>query len=1029
MISNSNRILPMRCLIISCAFFCCSLESVGQNVVTGMVKDALGEPLIGVSIYIKGSSIGTSSDIEGKFSLSIPIDLKDSPLVFSAIGYLTQETSIGLRSYFTITLIEDTRTLSEIVVTGYVSEKKENVTGAVATVSASNLVKLPVPTLDQALQGRVPGVVVTQNTGAPGDGVGIRIRGVGSINSGNNPLYVVDGIPTLDISAFNLQDVADLTVLKDASAAALYGSRAANGVVIITTKSGKGSAPKIELNSQVGVQSPTRLIEMTNTEDYVQLYNEAATNDNVGKDGIFLRPLITETMADDFDDIDYTKEILREAVLQSHNISISGSEGKTNYLLSGSYFSQEGIIKSSDFTRITGRINLETQLKDWLSTGINLNVTKSKANLIPSSGDGAGGNGGSVVRYAFFRTPAIPIYDSNGDFTDRPELFRFLGDGYNPVGLLAYNQNERHNERTFGKFYIRVNPLKGLVFVTNFGVDLRSQNSRRFDRNWGTLNRINNPNRLTISNTRFQGITLSNFATYDRVFGSHNFNFLVGTEAIKNSNYGVVGTDNSFFDQNRSLVFLGNGKGIKTTSQGESGNALLSFFGKVGYDYKGKYLTSMTVRRDGSSRFGPDNRWGTFYAGSLGWRLEQESFLSSVTWIDRLMLRTGYGRIGNQEITDYPAIAKVGTNYFYPYGNVSSIGYAINQLGNSKVKWETSNQFNMGVDFEIWSGSLFITVDYFRKVTSDLLVSQPIASSSGFATPSIINNGEVLNRGIEVAVTHSKSIGDFQYTISANAATLHNEVLDVNPVIQGGAIGSDNITLVEKGYPIGSFYILEMEGIFQNAADIFTHANQGDNIKPGDIKFKDQNGDNFITGEDRAHLGSPIPDVTAAVNISLNYKNWDMSVFFQGAYGQEIFSVLNRDIEGFYRPFNVTQRYFDNRWTGEGTSNEFPRASWDGSGNNIKSSTRFLEDGSYTRLKNLQIGYTFSSQLLSRYGFSNLRVFVSGTNLLTFTKYGGLDPEMTVSDNALEQGDRAAGMDWGTYPSSRAMNLGFSLTF
>lgn len=1000
-----------------------------QTRVSGKVIDVNNEAVVGVSIYIKGSTLGTTSDVAGAFQLAVPATSQNPTIIFSMIGYVTQEVPLGSNVQLLVTLQDDTKTLSEIVVTGYASEKREKVTGAVSSVSADNLSKLPVPSLDQALQGRVPGVVVTQNTGAPGDGVGIRIRGVGSINSGNYPLYVVDGIPTLDISAFNLQDVADLTVLKDASAAALYGSRAANGVVIITTKSGKGSSPTVQINSQVGVQTPSRLIDMTNTRDYVTLYNEAATNDNVGKDGIFLRPLITEGMVASFDDVEYIKEILRDAVLQSHSVSVSGAEGKTNYLLSGSYFNQEGIIKSSDFNRVTGRINIDTEVKHWFSAGINLSIAKSSTNLIPSSGDGAGGNGGSVVRYAFFRTPGIPIYDANGNFTDKPDLFRFLGDGYSPVGMLAYNENQRLNDRTFGKAYVKITPLEGLNFISNFGVDISTQNQRRFDRNWGTANRINNPNRLTVTNTRFQGLTFSNFVTYDKNFGNHAFTFLAGTEAIKNDTYGIAATDNNFPDQKKSLVYLGNGKGIKTTSEGQSGNALLSYFGKVGYEYNQKFLSSITIRRDGSSRFGPDNRWGTFYAGSLGWRLEQESFLADVSWIDRLFFRIGYGRIGNQEISDYPAIAKVGTSYYYPYGDVSSVGYAINQLGNSRVKWETSNQLNVGVDFEILNGGLFVTIDYFNKVTSDLLVNQPIASSAGSAAASIINNGKVVNRGIELSITHSQILGDFRYSLTSNVATLHNEVLEVNPVIQGGAIGSDNITLVEKGYPIGSFYLYEMEGIFQNDVDIFTHANQGQGIKPGDVKFKDQNGDGYITGADRAHVGSPIPDVTAALNISMNYKKWDMSIFFQGAYGQKIFSVLNRDIEGFYRPFNVTQRYFDNRWTGEGTSNEHPRASWDASGNNVKSSTRFLEDGSYTRLKNLQVGYTIPTSLLTRYGFSAARVYVSGTNLLTFTKYGGMDPEMTVSDNALGQGDRAAGMDWGTYPSSRSFNLGVSLTF
>ncbi len=1010
------------------ATFVLAAYAQAQTTLRGKVSDDKGEALIGVSVYLKGSSIGASTDINGAYQLLIPAGSANGTLVVSAVGYIPQDVLIDNRTELNVTLNEDATTLSEVVITGYQSEQRGNITGAVASVKAEELVKVTVPTLDQALQGRVPGVVITQNTGAPGEGVSIRVRGVGSINSGNYPLYIVDGIPTLDINSFSMQDVVDFSILKDASAAALYGSRAANGVVIITTKSGKGGPPRIQLNSQFGVQTSSRLIDMANTAEYVKIYNEAAITDNVGKSGIFLRPLISEATAATFDDVDYINEIMQTAKVQSHSLSISGSEGKTNYFLSGTYYNQEGIIKSSGFERLTGRINIDTEIKKWLTTGVNLNIAKSTTDLIPSSGDGAGGNGGSVVRYAFFRTPAIPVYDANGDFVDKPDLSALLGDGYNPVGMLAYNQNERVNNRLFGKAYLKITPAKGLTLISNFGVDLNNTNQRRFDRNWGSNNRINNPNRLVITDTRFQGLTFSNFLTYDKSVGKNNFTFLLGTEAIRNSTYGFSGTDNNFPDQKRSLVYLGNGGGTKTINEGESGNALLSFFGKLSYNYDQKYVATATLRRDGSSRFGPENRWGTFYAGSLGWRIDKENFLVNNEWIDRLYLRAGYGRIGNQEISDYPSIAKIGTSYYYPFGVVEP-GYAVNQLGNTRVKWESSDQFNAGVDVEVLNGSLAFSVDYFNKVTSDLLVSQPIASSSGTASPAIINNGKVLNRGIEISITHRKTINDFTYSVTGNVGTLHNEVLEVNPVIQGGVIGQTNITLIEKGYPIGSFYLYEMEGIFQNATDVITHANQGSNIKPGDVKYKDQDGNGIIDGKDRVHAGSPIPDFTAALNITLNYKNWDLSVFFQGAYGQEIFSVLNRDIEGFYRPFNVTQRYYDNHWTGEGTTNKYPRASWDASGNNTQYSTRFLENGSYTRLKNLQLGYAFSKGLLDRYGFSGVRVYVSGTNLLTFTKYSGMDPEMTVSDNALGQGERAAGMDWGTYPSARSYNVGINLTF
>lgn len=1001
-----------------------------QTTLRGKVSDATGEALIGVSVLLKGSTIGAATDLDGRYVLDVPAGVEINTLVLSLVGYTTQEVAVESRSEVDVVMLEDTKTLNEVVITGYSTEQRDKVTGAVTTVKTDALLRVPVPTLDQALQGRAAGVVVTQNTGAPGEGVSIRIRGVGSINSGNYPLYVIDGIPALNVDGISLNDMASIHILKDASAAAIYGARAANGVVVLTTKSGKGKAPQIEINSQFGVQKPSRLIDMANTKEYVKIYNEAAENDNVGKTGIFLRPLITEAMAEDFDDVNYIEEVMQDAIIQSHSITASGSSGKTNYLLSVSYFDQEGLIKSSAYNRLTGRANIESEIKPWLTTGINLNMSRSNRDFIPSSGDGAGGNGGSVIRYAFFRTPAIPIYDANGDFTDKPDLYRFLGDGYSPVGMLAYNQNHRVSDQLFGKFYFKISPLPGLTWVNNFGFDITHHNQRRFDRNWGTANRINNPNRLTVAEASGRAFTINSVLTYNKSFGKNNFVFILGTESIKNNLYGFAATDNDFPDQKKSLVYLGNGQGIKTSTESETSNSLLSVFGKVGYDYDNKYIASVTFRRDGSSRFGPDNRWGNFYAGSLGWQMKSESFLQNVDWIEGLLLRAAYGSIGNQEISDFPYVEGVGNNYNYPFGNVQSNGFAINQLGNTKVKWESSNQFNAGFDLEILRGEFFIAVDYFNKVTSDLLVNQPIPPSAGEAGSPIVNNGKMVNRGIEIAINHVKTINAFRYEINANVSPIRNEVLSVNPVIQGGAVGSDRLTLVEEGYPVSSFYLYEMEGIFQDASDIFTHANQGAGIQPGDVKYKDQNGDGFITAADRKHIGSPIPDVTAALNINLRYKNWDMSIFFQGAYGQEIFSVLNRDIEGFYRPFNVTQRYYDEHWTGPGTSNSQPRASWDGSGNNTKFSTRFLEDGSYTRLKNLQIGYSFPMSVLERIGFASCRVYVSGTNLLTFTNYeGGMDPEMTVSDNAQNEGERSAGMDWGTYPSARAYNVGITLTF
>ncbi|HMG92671.1 MAG TPA: TonB-dependent receptor [Chryseolinea sp.] len=1035
------KIFIPSCLIF--VFLTVATSGYAQMLLSGTVKSAANEELVGVNVYIKGTSFGTSTDVDGTFTLQVPAEVSNPTLTISIIGFISQELVIGQQTNFTVVLLEDETTLGEVVVTGYMVQDKNTITGAVTTVSSEIISKLPLPSIDQALQGRAPGVVVTQNTGAPGEGVAVRIRGAGSINSGNNPLYVVDGVPTLDINSIATQDIASITVLKDAGATAVYGSRAANGVVLVTTKSGGSGGTKIEVSSQVGVQSPSRMIKMADTDEYVSIYNEAATGDNLGKDPILFRPLITEDIKATLPNVSHLDEIFREGVLQSHSLSISGGEGKTRYFISGNYFDQEGIITGSDYNRISSRVNVETEVKTWLRTGVNLNISKATTNIIGSSGDGAGGNGGSVIRYAFFRTPAIPVYTATGEFTDKPSdnydgdnlYTNLFGDGYSAAGMLAYNNNKLISNRLFGKFFIELTPFKGFKFTSNVGVDFSSANQRRFDRNWGTLNRINNPNTLSIGDNRNHTLTFSNFATYAKSFGSHNFNFLLGTESVKAERYEVLASEKNFPDQTEALAYLGNGLGQKATDENQSGNALLSFFGKVNYDYNGKYLASATIRRDGSSRFGTDNRWGTFYAGSLGWRIDKESFLINNTLIDRLLLRAGYGTIGNQEIGDYPFTDMINTGYNYPLGNTRSTGAAVSSLGNSQVKWESSQQINIGADIDMWEGKLSASLDYFVKKTTDLLVKQPIASSSGADGAGNnhfiwVNNGEIENKGFELIVTYSDAIGNFHYSISANGATLTNKVLQVDAPIPGGSYGSDFVTLTETGHPVGSFYLYETEGIFQNSTDIFIHAFQGNNIRPGDVKYKDQVTDGVINNADRKHIGSPIPKITAGLNINLSYKSWDVSVFFQGAYGQEIFSVLNRDIEGFYRPFNVTQRYYDERWTGSGTSNSQPRASWDASGNNaLIYSSRFLEDGSYTRLKNLQLGYTLPKETLGKYGLGTMRIYFSGTNLFTFTEYSGLDPEMTSSNNALGQGDTALGMDWGTYPAAKSYNIGVNLTF
>ncbi|MDZ4205339.1 MAG: TonB-dependent receptor [Bacteroidales bacterium] len=1011
-----------------------------QRKIEGTVTDAKSnETLIGVTVHIKGTSSGTTTDINGKYWLVSDQLTASSVIVYSYIGFTSVEQIPGSRTVVDVKLYPEQYMLDELVVIGYGTTKKRNVLGAVTKVNNEELTRMPVAGVDQALQGRAAGVQVTQNTGAPGEGVSVRIRGAGSINSSNNPLYIVDGIPSVDaLKILSPGDIENITVLKDASAAAIYGSRANNGVVLITTKKGTKGETKVTYRGQTGFQNATRLTKMVNTSDYITIYNEATTNDNAFLPPSLQRSLITPTDAAGFDNVNYVDKLLITAPVNSHELSLSGGNESTNFMISTSFFDQQGIIKGTSYTRGTARLDVNTEVNKWLTTGLSMLAGISSNDIIGSSGDGYGGNGGSVVRYAFFRNPAIPIRFEDGTYIDRPaEYFgrqiydSYLGDGYNPIGMSDHNDNNRKDDSYLGKAYVTAKLTKKLKFTTNLGMDYRNSYSRRFNPTWGTLNRINAKNSLNIGSERIANWTVNNLFNYETNFGeSHNFSAMLGFEAIKNSGKALYANDMDFPVQQDELIFIGNGLGIKISSQSEYASTLASLFGRINYDFKGKYYLSGTLRRDGSSRFSGNNKWGTFYSLSAGWVLKQENFLQNVSWIENLKIRAGYGAIGNQEIGLYAYSDRISPYFNYPFGGVSTGGYAQTALGNDNLKWETSYQYNAGVDAELWKGAFAFSLDCFYKVTEDMLVKAPNPPSTGYAEAAWINSGSVLNTGIELEAIYRQTKREWGYSIGGNLTILHNEVLKLDAPLFGGRVETGiYATRTEVGQPIGSFYLLEMDGIFQNTTEILLSAFQGNNIKPGDVKYKDQNGDARIDNSDRVHMGSAIPKLIAGVNLTTNYKNFDLSLFFQGAYGNKIYVQINQDIEGFYRGFTVTQRYFDERWTGEGTSDTQPRASWNSKSNNARPSSRFLEDGSYLRLKNLQLGYTFLAKTLKITSLSLARVYVSATNLLTLTKYPGLDPEMTVSDNSKNEGDRANSIDWGTYPSAMTVMFGIDITF
>lgn len=1019
-----------------------AMKTTAQNgILDGKVLDEKGVAVSYATVILLGTQLGSNTDDEGLYEIK-EIPLGSYILKVSCVGFaeLQQPVTIAAgKQSLNMTMHADFKSLDEVVVVGYQSEKRSNLTGAVSIVDVDGLSKLPVGTVDQALQGKASGVRITQSTGQPGEGVAVRIRGVGTINN-NDPLYVIDGIPTKDgINFLSANDIATITVLKDAASAAIYGARSANGVVVITTKSGQKGKPQVSYSGYQGFQTHGDLPKMCNSAQYVELYNEAVANDNLDLSPTLQRVPIPDSLVTA--DTDWLKAIFQNGYIQNHELSVRGGSDKTLYYISGNYFEQQGIILNSSYERYSLRSKLNIDLSDKLSMANNINISFSDKKIIGSSGDGYGGNGGSVVRYALFRTPPIPVFNEDGSYTDLPDYPNFFGDGYNPVALAVYSDNNENQSRVFGDIYLEYKILPDLKFKTDVGLDVIVTDDKRFDKNYGTNLRINSPNRLSVSTANNTNLLWNNTLRYNKTFnGAHDFAIIVGTEAISNTNHIHGGTDHNIPEQISSLLFLGNGLNItsQTVFEAEEQWRLFSLFGNINYAYNNRYLLSFNVRRDGSSRFAPDNRYGTFFSGSAGWNIHNEKWLQEhMPNVSKLRLRASFGQLGNQDIGNYPWASVVSQGYNYVFGSpqASNSGYAISTRGNENVKWESSTQADGGLDIGILQDRLSLIVDYYVKTTSDMLIPVPLPLIGGSAAEPYVNAGKVQNKGLETELDYRNDAGRLKYDISANFATLKNKVLslaDGSPIPGGRIDNGVYATLTTVGQPIGSFYLLEMEGIFQNEGDIFSHAYQGSYIKPGDVKFKDQNSDGVIDEKDRTFLGSAIPKIIYGLTTNLSYGNFDLSIFFQGAYGNKIYMQVNQDIEGFYRAFNLTERVYDERWTGDGTSNTMPRVSWLGSTNNKTPSSRFLEDASYLRLKNLQIGYNFPQSMMSKIHIQGLRIYVTGENLLTFTKYPGMDPEMHTSDNLKSetyQGDLAAGIDWGTYPSARSYIAGVNLTF
>ncbi|WP_205728688.1 SusC/RagA family TonB-linked outer membrane protein [Flavobacterium sp. GT3P67] len=990
--------------------------------VKGVVSDSSG-PLPQVNVTVKGTAINTVTDFDGNYTIN-KVD-SNAVLIFSYIGYLTKEIPVKGNSIINAILTSDSQKLDEVVIVGYTSQKKASITGAVSTVDMDDLSKTRVADVAQALQGQIAGVFVAANTGAPGDGIKLRIRGEGTLGN-NDVLYVIDGVPTRDISFLNQSDVKAMTVLKDAAAGAIYGSRAAGGVVLITTKNGIKGMTSFDVEMYSGIHFATNLPKMLNTDQYLTVKDQAWHN-TAGNAASAISPYAADRNRTDLANTDWQDELFTTGISKNFQASASGASENMQYLISGGYFGQDGIVVEDNdkYQRFNFRTNVNADISSRFKVGTNVQLSYAKQDKLSSSGDAPG-----VIRNALIRPPVLgvykdvndPTYSQRNPYTDLP-FYTGPNDGWskiyeygsNPIAIVNFTDDKRNTFQTFGNLYGEYTFLgdKSLKFKSNLGVDIKFSHNKNFSENFGDANindtsnqyyglgRNNRPNGLDENRGQGMTFTFTNTLNYVKTFKElHSVNALLGMENINSKEAAIGGSRQNFDNTTDPFRYLDYGSTTNAFSSGSASNwSLLSYFASGTYGYDNKYFATATMRADASSRFGPNNKWGYFPSVSAGWVVSKENFLEKADWISNLKLRASWGQAGNQELPNnaYETL-------------VSSTGGVVNvvRYGNPDLKWETTTQTNFGVDLGILNNKLTFTADYFTKTTDDILLTVGLpAVSVGVIERTYVNAGEVNNKGLEFGVNFQNNDHEFKYGINANIATLTNKVNKLHEFVKN--ISDDfTHTKTEVGQAISSYYGYQFDGIYQNTGEVSSHLFSNANAtQPGDIKFKDINSDGQINADDRTFIGNPIPKVTYGVNFNASYKNFDISFLLQGVEGVDRYNDLKQILNYDSRPFNSTTAVLDS-WNGEGTSNTTPRVTFNNNGGGNVSSV-FVEDASYLRLKNLEIGYTFNKSAL---GIKDMRLYASGQNLFTITDYTGLDPESTSL------------IDKGTYPQSRSFIFG-----
>jgi TonB-linked SusC/RagA family outer membrane protein len=1029
----------LRLLSFGLALFLCTLSSVAQQTgrdISGKVVSANAEPLAGATISVKGTSNAVVSGNDGSFSINIP---ENAVLVISSVGYKELEVNTSGLTDFNFTMTPSAQSMDDIVVVGYTTQKRASVTGAVSVVDLNNLQKTKSPDVIQALQGQVPGVMIQSSTGAPGDAIQIRIRGVGTL--GNvDPLYIIDGVPTKNLTFLDPSDIQSMSVLKDAAATAIYGSRAANGVVIFTTKRGtKNDKSNIIIDYYTGITKPTSLPDMLNADQYLTA-KDVAWHNTTGNSASATSPYAALKAAGNYANTNWLDELFTTGTTNKLNVAASGGSDKVQYYLSAGYFSANGIVVENNdmFKRVNLRANVNANLTDRLTAGINFQLVNATQDKLSSSGDAPG-----IIRHALLRPPVLgvykdpsdPTYNPSDPYTDLPfyaqnlaanngvwngaqNRFEFSS---NPIALVNYTDNKLNNFRNFGNAYLEYGFLrdKSLKLRSSYGADIIMVHNKAFFQNFGdndggggalypNLGRQNRPSSLTEERGQLTTLTITNTLNYQKLLNNiHNVNILLGQEYIKNKEDRMNGSRINYNNSSPAFRFLDYGSetsGLWNGGSQPNNWALVSFFGSANYGFENKYFLNATFRADGSSRFGPNNKWGYFPSVAGAWVISKESFMQDASWINNLKLRASWGMSGNQEIPNdayQTVVSQVG-------GVVN-----INRYGNPDLKWESTKQTDIGLDMDVLSNRLSIYVDYYHKTTDNILLAVGLpAVSVGVINATYVNAGAVSNKGFELGVQYRNKDHAFKYEIGANATTQKNNVdqlYDFVPTI----IDNVSHTITRPGNVISSYYGLQFDGIYQNINEINTYLHTNTNgAQPGDIKFKDINGDGQIDDNDRTILGNNIPKFFYGFHFNASYKKFDFSFMFQGVQGVDRYNDLKQIINYDTRPFNSTTDVL-NAWNGEGSTNTIPRLTFNDNGGS-KVSGVFVEDASFLRLKNVELGYTIQMKKLN---LNNFRVYVSGQNLLTFTKYSGLDPESTLLK------------DQGTYPQLKGFILGARLNF